>query len=64
MLYVNINICSVYEYVDILMIEILKVVKNVNFIEIKGLREAWGPGSGGQNLSIFEKFPRDCPGGC
>ena len=61
---VNINICFAYEFVDILMIEILKVVKSVNFIKIKGLREACGPGPGGQDLPKFEKLPRDCPGGC
>ena len=36
-----INICSPYKFMDILIIEILKVVEKVKFITIKSPREAW-----------------------
>ena len=37
-----INVCSPYKFVDILMIEIMKLVEKVKFVTIKGFKGSLG----------------------
>ena len=59
-----------YKFVDILIIEILKVVEKCKIYQNKGFQESLGAGhlikkicTGGQDLPNFEDLPQGCKGG-
>ena len=48
-----INVCSPYKFVDILMIEIMKLVEKVKFITIKGFKGSLGARHSTKNVPIL-----------
>ena len=64
-----IHICYPYHFVDILIIEILKVVEKCKIYQNKASQESLGWAfdkkicTGGQDLPNFENIPQGCQGG-